>query len=41
MTVGCCYTEFTAEIRTTADLVAAIRERTGTARVNRRRDQCA
>lgn len=33
-TVGCCYTEFAVEIRTTADLVAAIRGRKGTARVN-------
>ena len=28
-TVGCCYTEFDAEIRTTADLVAAIRGQEG------------
>ena len=33
-TVGCCYTDFDAEIRTAADLVAAIRGRKGTARVN-------
>jgi predicted metal-dependent phosphoesterase TrpH len=33
--VGCCYTEFEVEIRTTADLVAAIRGRKGVARVNR------
>ena len=33
-TVGCCYTEFDVEIRTTADLVAAIRDRKGVARVN-------
>lgn len=33
-TVGCCYTEFDAVIRTAADLVAAIRERKGVARVN-------
>lgn len=33
-TVGCCYTEFSATIRTAADLVAAIRGRKGTARVN-------
>jgi hypothetical protein len=33
-TVGCCYTDFAAEIRTAADLVAAIRGRKGTARVN-------
>jgi predicted metal-dependent phosphoesterase TrpH len=32
--VGCCYTDFAAIIRTSADLVAAIRERQGTARVN-------
>jgi hypothetical protein len=30
-TVGCCYTEFDATIRTTADLVAAIRHRKGRA----------
>jgi len=36
-TVGCCYTEFACAIRTTADLVAAIRGRKGTARVNPRR----
>jgi predicted metal-dependent phosphoesterase TrpH len=35
-TVGCCYTEFDAEIRTAADLVAAIRGKKGTARENRR-----
>ncbi|MDB5311421.1 MAG: hypothetical protein JWO38_5623 [Gemmataceae bacterium] len=33
-TVGCCCTEFDAEIRTLADLVAAIRGKKGTARVN-------
>ena len=33
-TVGCCYTEFDAEIRTSADLVAAIRGRKGVAWVN-------
>ena len=33
-TVGCCYTEFDAVIRTNADLVAAIRGRKGTAKVN-------
>jgi predicted metal-dependent phosphoesterase TrpH len=33
-TVGCCYTDFDARIRTNADLVAAIRGRKGTARVN-------
>lgn len=33
-TVGCCYTDFDAEIRTNADLVAAIRGRKGVARVN-------
>jgi predicted metal-dependent phosphoesterase TrpH len=36
-TVGCCYTEFDCEIRTTAELVAAIRGRRGTARVNEHR----
>jgi predicted metal-dependent phosphoesterase TrpH len=36
-TVGCCYTDFTADIRTAADLVAAIRGCKGVARVN---DQC-
>jgi predicted metal-dependent phosphoesterase TrpH len=35
-TVGCCYTDFDCEIRTTADLVAAIRGRKGVARVNGR-----
>jgi predicted metal-dependent phosphoesterase TrpH len=30
-TVGCCYTEFDADIRTTADLVAAIRGKNGKA----------
>ena len=35
-TVGCCYTEFDCAVRTTADLVAAIRGRRGTARVNDR-----
>ena len=33
-TVGCCYTDFATEIRTAADLVAAIRGRKGVARVN-------
>ena len=33
-TVGCCYTEFDAEIHTLTDLVAAIRNKKGTARVN-------
>jgi predicted metal-dependent phosphoesterase TrpH len=33
-TVGCCYTDFAAEIRTSADLVAAIRGRRGVARAN-------
>jgi predicted metal-dependent phosphoesterase TrpH len=33
-TVGCCYTQFDCTIRTTADLVSAIRGRRGTARVN-------
>jgi predicted metal-dependent phosphoesterase TrpH len=33
-TVGCCYTEFDATIRTNADLVAAIRGKKGVARVN-------
>jgi predicted metal-dependent phosphoesterase TrpH len=33
-TVGCCYTDFAADIRTNADLVAAIRGRKGVARVN-------
>ncbi len=32
-TVGCCYTDFDAEIHTSADLVKAIRERKGVARV--------
>lgn len=32
-TVGCCYTEFDCDIRTTADLVAAIRAKKGTAKV--------
>ena len=32
--VGCCYTDFDAAIRTSADLVAAIRDRKGTAKVN-------
>ncbi|HYH68615.1 MAG TPA: PHP-associated domain-containing protein [Urbifossiella sp.] len=35
-TVGCCYTDFAAEIRTATDLVAAIRGRKGVARVNER-----
>lgn len=33
-TVGCCYTDFDVEIRTGADLVAAIRAKKGVARVN-------
>jgi predicted metal-dependent phosphoesterase TrpH len=33
-TVGCCYTEFDARIRTNADLVAAIQGKKGTAKVN-------
>lgn len=33
-TVGCCYTDFDADIRTNADLVAAIKANKGTARVN-------
>lgn len=33
-TVGCCYTDFDATIRTNADLVAAIKGKKGTARVN-------
>jgi len=33
-TVGCCYTDFDAEIRTARDLVKAIRERKGIAREN-------
>ena len=36
-TVGCCYTDFDAEIRTTADLVAAIRDKKATAKVNTRK----
>lgn len=36
-TVGCCYTDFDAEIRSNADLVAAIRGKKGVARVN---DRC-
>jgi predicted metal-dependent phosphoesterase TrpH len=36
-TVGCCYTDFAAEIRTVGDLVAAIRGRKGIARINSRR----
>ena len=41
-TVGCCYTHFEVEIRSTADLVAAIRAGKGTARVNDRcRTRCA
>ena len=35
-TVGCCYTDFAAEIRTAADLVSAIRGRKGVAKVNER-----
>jgi hypothetical protein len=34
--VGCCFTDFAADIRTAADLVAAIRGRKGVARVNHR-----
>ena len=33
-TVGCCYTDFDADVRTYADLVAAIKGRKGLARVN-------
>ena len=33
-TVGCCLTDFDADIRSNADLVAAIKGRKGTARVN-------
>jgi predicted metal-dependent phosphoesterase TrpH len=33
-TVGCCYTDFDADIRTSADLVAAIKGRKGVAKVN-------
>jgi hypothetical protein len=33
-TVGCCYTEFDADIRTNADLVAAIKAKKGIAKVN-------
>jgi predicted metal-dependent phosphoesterase TrpH len=33
-TVGCCYTEFDCEVRTAADLVAAIRGRRGRAKAN-------
>ena len=36
-TVGCCYTEFGCAIRTAADLVAAVRDRKGVARVNAER----
>jgi len=32
--VGCCYTDFDADIRTNADLVAAIKAKKGVARVN-------
>ena len=35
--VGCCYTDFDAVIRTNADLVAAIRGRKGVAKVNTHR----
>jgi predicted metal-dependent phosphoesterase TrpH len=35
-TVGCCYTDFDADIRTSADLVAAIRAKKGVAKVNGR-----
>jgi len=38
-TVGCCYTDFDYTIRSTADLVAAIRGRKGTARINRGRER--
>ena len=34
--VGCCYTDFDADIRTNVDLVAAIKARKGVARVNDR-----
>ncbi|HXD87181.1 MAG TPA: CehA/McbA family metallohydrolase [Urbifossiella sp.] len=34
--VGCCYTDFDADIRTIADLVAAIRGKKGVARVGKR-----
>jgi predicted metal-dependent phosphoesterase TrpH len=34
-TVGCCYTHFSCTIQSTADLVAAIRNRKGTAHVRR------
>ena len=34
-TVGCCYTDFDGVIRTTSDLVAAIRGKKGIARVNK------
>ena len=37
-TVGCCYTDFDAEIRTASDLVAAIRGRKGIAMANGRRE---
>jgi predicted metal-dependent phosphoesterase TrpH len=37
-TVGCCYTDFDAQIRTTTDLVAAIRGKKGVARANGRRE---
>ena len=33
-TVGCCYTDFDAEIRTIADVVAAIQGKKGIAKVN-------
>ncbi len=33
-TVGCCYTDFDCDIRSNADLVAAIKAKTGIARVN-------
>jgi predicted metal-dependent phosphoesterase TrpH len=37
-TVGCCYTDFDADIRTNTDLVAAIRGKKGVAKVNDRRE---
>lgn len=36
-TVGCCYTDFAADIRSNADLVAAIKGKKGVARVNTNR----
>jgi len=38
-TVGCCYTDFAAEIRTVSDLVAAIRGRKGVACINPRMER--